>query len=251
MKKLSLAAIAAVVIACSGLVACSSGGSVPPVASAGARTTNAGGSSLRVSSIGDGVASGAGLSAGQDFVTVAAQSLGAGSITIAAIAGETSAQALTDQVPRIDPASTDVVVTLGTADAQVQATNYATFGSVSLTQFASYKAVVAAIQARAPSAKIILVNVRNLGRGDSTLPGVQLSNITLEWDGQIQVFNQGTPPATAALPYTVLDLSTDSQWYLTGDWQAAGAQNPTLPQNGYLPTASGAQHIATALAKLL
>jgi lysophospholipase L1-like esterase len=147
------------------------------------------------------------------FVGVAGKLAGANSVTDLGIGGATTAQMTVREVPNLPVATSVVIVEAGTNDV---------FSPVPRT--ADFDALMAAVRAKVPRAKVVLITVRHFARYPFTD-----ANVTA-WNAHIRAL----APAFAA---TVVDLENDPQWYRAAEWP-----------DSLHPNIAGAGHLGTAVA---
>ncbi len=107
----------------------------------------------------------------------------------------------------------------------------------------SFDALVAAVRARVPAARLIVVTVRDFGRvqREANLPEDRFiadarTAATHEWDAH----QRAVAMRNGA---TVLDLETDAQWYVAGEY--GGAPGDVHPND------AGAERLGRAVSRLI
>jgi lysophospholipase L1-like esterase len=128
---------------------------------------------------------------------------------------ERTDQMLADEVPNVPASATVIIVNAGTNDVDQ--------AYPALADATRLDRLVTALHAVAPNAHFVFVTLRNFGNG-SFLAGVQ-------------AWNAHERALAASMSAPVVDLETDPQWYLTGEW----------PDNVH-PSQQGAVHLGTAVA---
>lgn len=139
------------------------------------------------------------------------------------------------------PAQTStIVIYAGTNDVIVPAKPASTdvAGEVKAVQNAEpdLDALLASVQSAAPSARITLVTVRDLGRAGANLPGCTCAPIVLT--AGAKEWNRYMRSEAARFGLTFLDLESDAAWYVRAEYD----------QYGIHPTDAGATRLAGALA---
>jgi lysophospholipase L1-like esterase len=147
------------------------------------------------------------------FVGVAGKLAGANSVTDLGIGGTTAAQMTSREVPNLPAATSVVIVEVGTNDV-LSAT----------PRTADFDALMAAVRAKVPRAKVVLITLRYFARYPSTDANVAA------WNAHIR----GVAPSFGA---TVVDLENDSQWYRSAEWP-----------DSLHPNLAGASHLGAAVA---
>jgi lysophospholipase L1-like esterase len=79
------------------------------------------------------------------------------------------------------------------------------------TREAAYDAVIAGVRAHAPHAKIVVVTIRDFGRGSTDQVHVMATNA-------VHAFDQRERRDAAMVGGAVVDLETPTQWYDPTDW---------------------------------
>jgi lysophospholipase L1-like esterase len=153
------------------------------------------------------------LDAGNSFVGVAGRLAGASRVTNLGIVGSTAAQMIAQEVPNLPAATSVVIIEAGTNDV---------FSPAPKT--ADYDALMAAVRAKAPRAKVVLITVRHLARYPYTDSNVKA------WDAHIRTLARSAGAA-------VVDLETDPQWYRASEWP-----------DSIHPDLAGADHLGTTVA---
>lgn len=143
-------------------------------------------------------------------------------------------------VPQIPTQATNVILNVGTNDATAAASRSEPAAAAKRVKVfeADFDRLVTAVRARVPRAQIVLVTVRDLGRGGVHGPGVREPSLTAavrEWDDHERRY------AAAHGITAVVDTETDPQWYEKSEY---------LP-NGLHPNDAGAARLAAALGPLI
>ncbi len=124
---------------------------------------------LVIAALGDSIAAGAGSTqvngVSQSFAQLAAASLNAASFTNLAVPSTTCAYATAMEVPQIPPATNLVIIDCGTNDVDQQVANATDF-----------PALIAAVKARVPASKIVIVNIYQVANPNSTVAAVSAWN---------------------------------------------------------------------------
>lgn len=164
----------------------------------------------------------------------------------AALAG---ARCLNLAVPAILTASIDagavpsdasvVVLNVGTNDAGVAAIGTTVEQALEKVraEFPSADALIAAVRARVPNARIVVITVRDLGRAEAAYTDASapaLSAASAAWNRHLREL-------AARHGAVVLDIETDPDWYRRSEYDPTGIH----------PTDEGAQRLAEALVPLL
>jgi lysophospholipase L1-like esterase len=148
------------------------------------------------------------------FVGVAGKLAGANVVTDLGIGGTTAAQMIVREVPSLPAATSVVIIEAGTNDV---------FSPAPRTT--DYDALVAAVRAKVPRAKVVLITLRHFARYPST------DAYVAEWNAHIRTL----APSIGA---TVVDLENDPQWYRASEWP--DSLHPNLAGAGHLGTAVAA-----------
>lgn len=190
---------------------------------------------VRVDAIGDSLTAGVGTDnpATDAFPIVLGTDIGAASVSpltqfIPPGKGTTTSQVAMDyEVPNLQPVATVVVIELGTND--VARFEEGTPPDLT-TREGTWTQILATTRATHPGAQIVVLTVRQfVWLGTAAMPGY------------IHGWNDNIRAQAAKYGATVLDMETDPQWYLPGEWAAGNIH----------PTTTGARHIAAAIAALL
>jgi len=151
--------------------------------------------------------------AANSFVGVAGKLAGANSVTDLGIGGTTAAQMTSREIPHLPPATSVVIVEAGTNDVMSAA-----------PQTADLDALMAAVRAKVPRAKVVLITLRHFARYPST-------------DADVVAWNAHIRSLAPSFGATVVDLENDPQWYRS--WERPDSLHPNL---------AGAAHLGAAVA---
>src|ERR1035441_5011775 len=147
------------------------------------------------------------------FVGVAGRLAGANSVTNLGTSGSTAAQMAVEEVPNLPPATSVVIIEAGTNDVLSPA-----------PRTADFDVLMAAVRAKVPRAKLVMITVRHLARYPRTDAGVKT------WDEHIRTLAR-------SFGATVVDLERDPQWYRASEWP-----------DSIHPNLAGAGHLGAAVA---
>jgi lysophospholipase L1-like esterase len=146
--------------------------------------------------------------AANSFVGVAGKLAGANTVTDLGIGGTTAAQMIVGEVPNLPAATSVVIVEAGTNDV---------FSPAPRT--ADFDALVAAVRAKVPRAKVVLITLRHFARYPST-------------DAKVTAWNAHIRTLAPSFGATVVDLESDPQWYRASEWP--DSLHPNLAGAGHL-----------------
>jgi lysophospholipase L1-like esterase len=147
------------------------------------------------------------------FVGEAGRLAGANTVTNLGKSGSTAAQMAVEEVPNLPPATSVVILEAGTNDVLSPA-----------PRTADFDVLMAAVRAKVPRAKLVVITVRHLARYPRTDAGVKT------WDEHIRTL-------ASSFGATVVDLESDPQWYRASEWP-----------DSIHPNLAGAGHLGAAVA---
>jgi len=217
-----------------------------PSAAPQCTTTPPKASGLLVVGVGDSITFGTGTSHPPEtsFLARAASSIGARYVDLG-IAAAATAQ-IASEVDAIPLDADVVVVYVGTNDVSIAA-DFLAPAPVALEKIrvleANVDPLIAAVRARVPAARLVLITVRDFGRVQRQLKLDSTRFTAAGFTAAVVDWNAHLRAVAAQYGAAVLDLEKDPQWYVAAEY--GGAPGDVHPND------DGAARLARAVAPLL